>query len=686
MLRVLRCLTATVPCCFVVFGLTALTDPTARPLAPDPLSAQVAPAADEWTSYGRDAGGTRYAPLDQIHRRNVSELEVAWTYRTGEGRPPFETAREPRLSATPLMFEGVLYVGTPLGRILALDPETGEEVWSFDPGVDRTQGYGDFTNRGVSAWRDEEAPAEVPCRTRIYIGTIDARLISVDAATGAPCPDFGRKGQVDLRRGLRIPPVGFPAYQVTSPPAVIDDLVITGSAIADNGWIAPASGEVRAWDARTGELRWSWDPIPQDPRDPAYATWGSDGARVTGAGNVWSMMSVDPERGLVFLPTTSPAPDYFGGHRPGENLYTGSIVALWAATGEVAWSFQTVRHDLWDYDNPAQPVLATLRRDGREVPAVLVVTKTSELFVLDRDTGEPLFEIEERPVPASDVPGEYAWPTQIRSREIEPLGPQSLALDEVWGPTEEDRAFCREVVSLLRNEGIFTPPSLQGTLVIPSNIGGAHWGGLAFHPERRIAVVPVNRVAAMVQLIEREGFDRSAAQAESDRLGLGYEYNVMRGTPYVMRRRFLFSPSGAPCSPPPFGTLVAVDLATGKRAWERPLGEDELGAVSLGGPIVTAGGLVFMAGTPDNRIRAYDVESGAELWEGGLPASARATPMTYRGPSGRQFVVVAAGGGDLWEHGDFIVAFALPDPEGRSRVEDVAREGDEPAERAGGGR
>jgi quinoprotein glucose dehydrogenase len=639
---------------------------------PLPNTPQVGLERGEWPVVGGDAYGAKYSPLEQIDRSNVGNLRVAWTYRTGEA--DLETNREPRLSATPIVVDGVMYVGTPLGRIIALDPETGEEFWTFDAGVNVQRGYGDFTNRGVATWLDHGVSQDAPCRRRVFIGTIEAHLIAVDGRTGELCRDFGRRGQVDLRRGLRVAPFEFEAYQVTSPPAVVGDVVITGSAIADNSRIAPASGEVRAWDARTGRLRWSWDPIPQQASDPAYQTWAPGSAEQSGAGNVWSIMTVDAARGLVFLPTTSPAPDYYGGLRHGMNRNANSIVALRAATGELVWSFQTVHHDLWDYDNAAAPALVTLQRGVDEVPAVLAVTKTGQLFVLDRETGEPIFPVDERPVPVSDVPGEAAWPTQPFTRDIAPLSPQRLVLEEVWGANEEDRAACRAMVAELRNEGIYTPPSFQGTVVLPSNIGGAHWGGLAFDPVRQLAVIPVNRHVSMVQLIPSTGFDRASAEAESRRLGLRYEYNVMRGTPYAMRRRSLQSPSGFPCSPPPFGSLVAVDLHTGEHVWEVPLGTlellipaasdlggEELGAYNLGGPITTASGLVFIAATPDNLIRAFDVRTGEVLWRGELPASGRATPLTYFGRrTGKQFVVVAAGGGGPFQRGDHIVAFALP--------------------------
>jgi len=430
---------------------------------------------------------------------------------------------------------------------------------------------------------------------------------------------------------------------------------------------------VRAFDARTGAQRWTWDPVPQDPADPGHATWrGANGHR-TGAANVWSVIVADPERDLVFVPTSSPSPDYFGGERLGDNRYANSVVALRASTGRVAWHFQTVHHDLWDYDNAAPPALATVRVDGRDVPAVIQATKSGMLFVLHRETGRPIFPVEERPVPPSDVPGEEASPTQPFTSRTPPLAPHFTA-DDAWGPTPADREWCRAEMAKLRNDGVFTPPSLRGTLQAPSNIGGAHWGGVAVDPERGIAVVPVNRIAAMVQLIPADSADAEIARSAGERLD--YEYTRMRGTPYVMRRRLLRGPSGLPCTPPPFGSLIAVNLRTGEKLWEVPLGslkalsEDapaEWGSINLGGPIATASGVVFIAATLDRSLRAFDVETGRELWRGDLPASGRATPMTYLLSSGgRQFVVVAAGGGGPFGTADALVAFALPE-EGTER-------------------
>jgi quinoprotein glucose dehydrogenase len=384
----------------------------------------------------------------------------------------------------------------------------------FDPmpAVDRTEGWSDFANRGVSTWLDGSTAAGAPCRRRIIVGTIDARLIAVDALTGVLCTGFGSDGAVDLRTGLRIQSRSTGSYQVTSPPAVVGDIIVTGSAIGDNSYLATASGEVRGYDARTGALRWTWDPIPQSNRDPAFSTWRDPTANVAAA-NAWSILVADPERDLVFVPTSSASPDYYGVFRLGANVYANSLVALRASTGEVVWHFQTVHHDLWDYDNASPPALVTLTREGRQVPAVLQATKTGMLFVLHRETGEPLFPVSERPVPRSTIPGEEAWPTQPFSPIV--LSPHSFSLESVWGATAQDRDACRQEIAALRNEGIFTPPSEQGTLVIPSNIGGAHWGGVAVDEQRQVAVIPVNTIAASVQLLPRGPYDAGAPRAEA---------------------------------------------------------------------------------------------------------------------------------------------------------------------------
>ncbi|MDX1557088.1 MAG: PQQ-binding-like beta-propeller repeat protein, partial [Xanthomonadales bacterium] len=526
----------------------------------------------------------------------------------------------------------------PLGRVIALDPESGEEQWVFDPRIRRDVTYGDFANRGLSTWLDPAAEPGSACIRRLYIATAQSQLFALDARDGKPCEDFGKDGAVNLLEGLRIKPFEDQAYSMTSPPVVANGIVVVGSSIADNSRPNPASGEVRGFDARSGKLVWSWDPIPQDPGDPAFDEWRGEFAHRTGGANAWSALSADPELGIVYLPTSSPAPDYYGVLRLGQNRYANSIVALRLSTGARVWDFQTVHHDLWDYDHASPPALTAIRKDGVEIPAVLQATKSGMLFMFNRETGEPVFAVEERAVPASNIPHEEAWPTQPFTTAPPPLSPHHFDIDETWGPSEEDRASCRKAMEGLRYDGIFTPPDTRGTLQIPSSIGGAHWGGLAVDSTRQIAVVPVNRIAMKVQLIPREDFDRDTYAAEDQRLGHDYEYNMMRGTPYVMRRRMLLGPSGLPCTPPPWGSLVAVNLGTGTIRWDVPLGSmtrpappeaaasisEEWGSPNLGGPIATAGGVVFIGAALDRWLKAYDIESGKLLWKGTLPESGRA--------------------------------------------------------------
>ena len=601
----------------------------------------------DWPVYGHDSGGTKYSPLDQINRQNVTRLQAAWTFHTGDMYDPKgRGGKKSAFESTPLFIDGVLYVTTPFGRLIALDPATGAQKWAFDPKSDIAAGFGDFVNRGASTWVDSRSK-----QRRLFVATIDARLFAIDAATGKACDNFGLGGLVDLRKGLRNPPHYKSEYEETSPPAVIGDLVVVGSGVADNNYVDAASGEVRAFDARTGKLAWTWDPMP--------------GQR-TGAANTWSIISTDPERKLIFLPTGSASPDYYGGERPGNNLYADSLVALHADTGKMAWHFQTVHHDLWDYDIAPQPTLFTIRREGKEMPAIAVGSKTGNLFLLNRETGEPIFGVEERPAPASDVPGEKTSSTQPFPILPKPLVPQSLTADNAWGLTEEDRKWCQDMIRSKRAEGIFTPPSVNGSIIFPGNIGGMAWGGAAFDPQRQWLIVPTNRMAAYIRLIPRDKFDAEEGKEP------GVEYARQRGTPYGLVRTWLFSPKRIPCNAPPFGALAAIDASTGEKKWEVTLGAlpwlpedvgEKLGSPALGGPIVTGGGVVFMVATLDPYLKAFDVETGALLWKGTLPTSARATPMTYRTAKGKQYVVIAAGGHDAPNspQGDALVAFALPE-------------------------
>ncbi|MEO8032170.1 MAG: pyrroloquinoline quinone-dependent dehydrogenase [Gemmatimonadota bacterium] len=629
----------------------------------------------DWPSYGHDPLGARYSPLTAITRANVNALTPAWTFHTGETDSAWATMKPTALEVTPLVIAGTMYLATPLGRVFALDPATGQTRWAYDPKVDRMANIGDFNNRGVSYWVDSAAAAGQPCAARIFLAAIDARLIALDAATGLPCAGFGNGGTVDLKVGLRNQPDYAGEYEQTSPPAIIGGLVIVGGGVADNNRVEAPSGAVRAYDAKTGALRWSWDPVPQDSTDPAWSTWKGPLAHRVGAANAWSVIAADSTRDLVFVPTTSPSVDYYGGHRLGQNVGANSIVALRASTGKLVWQFQTVHHDLWDYDNASPPALTTIDHDGKRVDVVLQATKSSQLYVLDRDTGKPVFPVEERPVPRSDVPGEEAWPTQPFNAITGSLSPTTLDSTQLWAATPGDLAACRQRLASLRNEGEYTPPSLRGTLVYPSNIGGAAWGGLAVDPVRQIAVIPVNTIAAVIALRPRAEWNADMAAAHrGERIGV--ELAAMTGTPYFLKRETFLSPHGLPCTPPPFGELIAISLKTGKTLWRVPVGDigdlvrqrdstvqwpSGLGSPTLGGPIVTAGGLVFIGATLDHNLHAYDIETGKLLWQGPLPAAGKATPMTYAAADGQQMVVIAGGGdGKSWGKSDAVVAFSLP--------------------------
>ena len=621
----------------------------------------------DWPAYGNDPGGMRYSSLRQIDGSNVAKLRVAWTFHTGDVSDGSNGRRRSGLETTPILVDGTLYLTTAFNRVIALDPSTGTQRWAFDPHIDLSSEYGDgLINRGVATWLDSSRSAKLACRRRIYEATLDARLIALDAATGKRCSDFGSDGQVvlgDVPGYESGNPGQHPKawYHMTSPPAVIDDLVIVGSAIDDNTRADMPSGVVRAFDARTGVLRWSWDPIPRNPQPSS--TSGTPAKWNTGAANAWSVMAVDAERDLVFVPTGSASPDYYGGLRPGDDKWANSVVALHAKTGKLAWGFQLVHHDLWDYDSAAPPLLTTIRRDGKEIPVVVQGNKTGFLYVLNRDTGVPVFPVEERAVPQSDIPGEVTSKTQPFPTAPPPLSVQHLSADDAWGPTASDLDFCRTALAKLRDEGIFTPPSIQGTLAMPGHVGGMNWSGYAFDPRNHLLIVNVNNLPARVRLIPREKVKDDTEDGEVGR---------QVGTPYAMLRRFVQSPSDLPCNPPPWGTLAAVDLGPGTIRWRVPLGSMQNfggahgaipdGSISLGGPIVTASGLVFIAGTTDPHVRAFDVESGKELWKAELPASGNATPMTYE-MNGKQYVVIAAGGHRVIpeeKQGDAIVAFALP--------------------------
>ncbi|HYM33677.1 MAG TPA: pyrroloquinoline quinone-dependent dehydrogenase [Candidatus Cybelea sp.] len=620
--------------------------------------------AQEWPAYGGDDGGSRYSNAAQIDRSNVAQLTAIWTYHTGEAERRGELFRRAAFENTPQFANGKLLVCSPFDRLIALDPASGKEIWVFDPNLPRTLRPGNqFVCRGVAVWHDTSASAKEACATRAFMATVDTRLFAIDVETGRPCAGFGHDGFVEYPPD--IPPLYNGEYQSTSAPTVAGGVVLVGTAMDDATRVRAPLGRVYAYDLRTGALRWSFSPIPQSADDPAAATWeGGSWARV-GGGEMWSTASFDAARNLVFLPTGGPTGTFFGGTHPGANLHTDSVVALNATTGKLVWSFQTVHHDIWDYDLAAQPSLAVVHRDGRDIPAVIEATKMGLVFVLDRETGKPIFPVEERAVPKSDAPGEAAAETEPFPVAPPPIVPETLKPENAWGILWFDKRACARQIAALRSDGLYTPPSVKGTAEFPFTGGGVNWGSGAVDPKHGLYIVNTNRLIHLIRLIPRADVAKERAAAAGKT-----EIGQQLGAPFGFERRVLLSPLGLPCNAPPWGMLTAVDINAGTIKWNATLGTVpentwappfKLGTPGFGGPIVTAGGLVFIGAALDSYIRAFDVETGAELWKARLPFGGQATPMTYE-VDGRQYVVIAAGGFPRSGNklGDAVVAFALP--------------------------
>jgi quinoprotein glucose dehydrogenase len=620
------------------------------PPPPPPAAADV-----DWPYYGGDAGGQRFSSASQITPENVRSLKVAWTYSTGEMARHRKALHHASFENTPILAGGRLYVCSQFNAVSALDPTTGKPLWQYDPKVDPDVRYpNDNICRGVTYWRDPQAPAKSPCAERVYLPTVDRRLIALDAASGAQCAGFGKDGVVDVGGDVTLVRPG--EMQITSPPVIARDTIVVGSSLDDNQRVREVTGAVRAYDVRTGALKWTFNPL---------ATAGP--GFVAGAANVWAPMSVDEARGLVFLPTSSASPDFYGAARPGAGGNANSVVALDIATGKFAWGFQTTHHDVWDYDVPAQPTLAQVEFGGKSTPAVIQATKQGLIFTLARDTGQPVIPVHERPVPQDGAPGEMLSPTQPFPDLPRGLSPMSISEKDAFGLTPWDRGACRKLIAGARHEGIYTPPSLQGTILYPFTGGGVNWGGLAFDAGRQVMFVNTSSAMHLVTLIPANKV-KAARKAEPD-----VEISPNEGAPYGMRREVLLSPLGLPCNKPPWGQLHAVDIRTGKVLWEVPLGTTRdlapgsqifmphVGVPGSGGPIATASGLVFIGAAMDNYLRAFDGATGKELWKGRLPAGGQATPMTYV-VKGRQYVVIAAGGHSKSDtkRGDQVVAYALP--------------------------
>ncbi|HEX4172742.1 MAG TPA: glucose/quinate/shikimate family membrane-bound PQQ-dependent dehydrogenase [Acetobacteraceae bacterium] len=637
---------------------------------PAQQSSDAAQPNEDWRAYGRTQFGQRYSPLGQITPDNVKTMKVAWTFRTGDlpgSNDPIETTFE----VTPIKVGDTLYLCSQHQRLFALDAKTGKLRWSFDPNIHDDLTFQHLTCRGVSyhetppgALDTTGAPAPSNCRQTIFLPVNDGRMIAVNADTGTPCDSFADHGTLDLQQGMGIKSPGF--FEPTSPPVVSDHILVVAAAVTDNYSTEEPSGVIRGFDVYTGKLVWAWDSGNVDENELPSATHHY----TNNSANSWITASYDPALGLVYMPMGVQTPDIWGGNRDAAaERYSSAIVALDINTGKRAWSYQTVHHDLWDMDLSSQPTLVSLpTRDGI-VPGLIQPTKTGNLFVLDRRNGRLIVPAPERPVPQRAAPGDHVAPTQPFS-ELTFRPENNLTGADMWGATIFDQLACRIMFHQMRYEGTFTPPSLQGTLVFPGNLGMFEWGGIAVDPVRQIAIANPIAIPFVSKLLPR-GPDNPSAPNAKHPPGSEVGVQPMYGTPYGVVLHPFLSPIGLPCKRPPWGFMAGLDLTTMKIVWMHRNGTIQdvaplpvpirMGVPSLGGPLVTAGGLTFLTSTEDYYIRAYDVRNGDQLWEDRLPAGGQSTPMSYA-IDGKQYVVTAAGGHGSFgtKVGDYVIAYSLP--------------------------
>lgn len=635
--------------------------------APVAVTTRDAASDGNWQHIGRTPTGTRFAPLEQITPDNVSNLEVAWTFRTGEMALVGSENQN-----TPIQVGDTLFICTPLNKVFAVNANSGEEIWRFDAKVENHNVWNRC--RGVSYYDATQAADTVKasattvqdCPQRVFLSTLDSRLIALDASTGQACRSFGDNGQVNLQQGMgEVKPT---YYMGTSPVTVAGNLLIVGGWVYDNLETNEPSGVIRAFDATSGDLVWAWDlGNPDITRHPP------EGQTYTrGTPNMWSTAAYDAERGLVYIPLGNSTPDYWGGHRSdASNHYASSVVALDYKTGRERWAYQTVHHDIWDYDIPAQPALYDVP-DGKggTLPALIQVTKTGNIFMLNRETGEPIAAVEERPVPQQELAGDKTAPTQPFSVGMPYIGQQRLTEADMWGATIYDQMLCRIQFKSLRYDGLYTPPGVTASLQHPGNFGGMNWGGVSINEDTGVMIVNDIRIPLNIQLIPSEHLlIKNDGKPHS-------EFAPQRGTPFAVRNSSFISAIDVPCQAPPYGTITGIDLKTREVMWQVPAGtlaDTAIGGVkvnapmpigmpTLGGSLATRSGLVFFAGTQDYFLRAFNQDTGEEIWKGRLPVGAQATPMTFMSPSSRrQFVVVSAGGArSSADRGDYLIAYALP--------------------------